>query len=145
MHWPWDRRRPQRSRPRAEACAALADLELPRYDLRVGGARYLTGDGVPHCLFDGSFEHSAGINGTDYALGFALALPPDWAGRFLYQGGGGPTGTVHSPTGESAMADTTARDRGFALTSSGGHKGSVWAGTFLEDQTAALNFAGWST
>lgn len=131
--------------PGADACAALGDLSLPGYDLQIASARHVTDDGVPHCLLEGSFEHRTGINGKEYALGFAISLPDDWTGRFLYQGGGGLNGTVNPPVGVVAMGDTNARDRGFAVISSdSGHKGVVWDGSFREDQIAALNFAGWS-
>ena len=128
-----------------DACAALSDLSLPGYDLQIDSARHVTDDGVPHCLVEGSFEHRKGINGKDYALGFAISLPDDWSGRFLYQGGGGMNGTVNPPVGGVATGGTNARDRGIAVISSdSGHQGMVWDSTFKEDQIASLNFAGWS-
>ena len=131
--------------PGAATCAALADLSLSGYDLQIDSARHVTDDGVPHCLLEGSFEHRTGVDGKDYALGFAMSLPDDWSGRFLYQGGGGLNGTVNPPVGEVAMGGVNARDRGFAVISSdSGHKGQVWDGSFRADQIASLNFAGWS-
>ncbi len=131
--------------PGPDACAAIAGLSLSGYDLMIDAASHVTDKGLPHCLIEGSFEHRTGINGKDYALGFAIALPDAWTGRLLYQGGGGLNGTVNPPLGETAAGDKSALDRGFAVISSdSGHKGQVWDGTFREDQIASLNFAGWS-
>ena len=58
-----------------------------------------------------------GADGKDYAIGFALALPDDWNGRFLLQGGGGLNGSVRPPTGPVATGDRPALARGFAVLS----------------------------
>lgn len=131
--------------PGAKACADMSGFSLPDYDLKIENATHVMDDGVPHCLVEGSFEHRTGVGGKDYALGFAISLPDEWSGRFLYQGGGGLNGTVNPPVGEAGMGGKNARDRGFAVISSdSGHKGQVWDGSFRADQIAALNFAGWS-
>jgi hypothetical protein len=38
---------------------------------------------------DGVIDRRVGTAGTTYGIGFAIALPDDWNGRFLFQGGGG--------------------------------------------------------
>jgi len=53
--------------------------------------------------------------GTSYGIGFALALPEEWNGRFLMQGGGGLNGSVQNPLGTSAAGDRPALARGFAV------------------------------
>ncbi|RVV99893.1 tannase/feruloyl esterase family alpha/beta hydrolase [Mesobaculum littorinae] len=123
----------------AEACAGFTaampdypDLTFTTSHVDAGRAR---------CLIEGSFERRSGVGG-DYALGFALALPDDWNGRFLYQGGGGLNGTVRPPEGAAAAGETSAVDRGFAVVSSdSGHQGAVFDPSFQADQIAALNFA----
>lgn len=127
----------------ADACAAAASLELPGYDLRIDSAEQVEGDGAAHCLVQGSFEHRTGADGKDYAIGFAVALPDEWSGRFLVQGGGGLNGVVRPPDGPTATGDQTALARGFAVIShDSGHQGEVWDSSFKADQLATLNFAG---
>jgi feruloyl esterase len=81
--------------------------------------------------------------GTSYGIGFALALPEAWNGRFLMQGGGGLNGSVGNPVGTSAAGDRSALARGFAVVSTDtGHTGSGgFDGTFQQDQQASLDFA----
>jgi hypothetical protein len=137
-----------------DACAALKALELPDLDLDIeraehvdaqaAGGRATGGDrgALPaHCRIDGAFEHRVGVDGRDYAIGFALALPDEWNGRFLFQGGGGLNGTVRPPVGAQAAGDTPALARGFAVVSTdSGHRGAVFDSSFFADQQAMLNF-----
>ena len=129
----------------APDCAAAANLSLPGYDLTIDSAAPVADGPVPHCLVQGAFEHRTGADGKPYAIGFAIALPDDWQGRFLVQGGGGLNGVVRPPLGDTAAGDRPALARGFAVLShDSGHKGEVWDGSFRADQIATLNFAGWS-
>lgn len=129
----------------AEACAAMADVALAGQDLLVSKAERVEGNGSGHCLVEGSFEHRTGADGKDYAIGFAIALPDDWNGRFLVQGGGGLNGVVRPPVGPVAAGEANALQRGFAVIShDSGHKGEPWDPSFKADQIATLNFAGWS-
>jgi hypothetical protein len=95
----------------------------------------------PHCHIAGSFEHRTGIGGRAYAIRFALNLPDDWNGRFLFQGGGGLNGSVGEPVGSVASGSEPALARGFAVVSTdSGHEGSAFDGSFFADQQAMLNF-----
>jgi Tannase and feruloyl esterase len=96
----------------------------------------------PYCGAEGDFERRVGFGGVRYAIGFAVALPDRWNGRFLFQGGGGFNGSVLPPLGTAAAGDTPALARGFAVVSTdSGHKGAVFDPAFFKDQEAALNFA----
>lgn len=130
---------------RAETCTAMAAATLPGYDLKVASAEHVTDENGAHCLVKGSFEHRKGADGKDYAVGFAVALPDNWSGRFLVQGGGGLNGVVRPPVGPTAAGSKTALSRGFAVIShDSGHQGEAWDASFKLDQIASLNFAGWA-
>jgi len=95
-----------------------------------------------YCRVDGIVDPRKGLNAVAYGIGFALALPENWNGRFLLQGGGGLNGSVGMPLGAQAAGNTPALARGYAVISmDSGHqgKGSFDAG-FMEDQKAALDF-----
>ncbi len=93
------------------------------------------------CHVEGAIDQRTGVDGKPYAIGFALALPDAWNGRFLFQGGGGLNGSVALPLGSQAAGDMPALARGFAVvTTDSGHKGSVFDGSFFRDQEASLNF-----
>ncbi|WP_226632714.1 tannase/feruloyl esterase family alpha/beta hydrolase [Novosphingobium profundi] len=95
-----------------------------------------------HCRIEGIINARTGADGKDYGIGFAMALPDDWTGRFLLQGGGGLNGSVKPPVGPVASDGTPALARGFAVIShDSGHKGAVFDDSFLADQRAALDFA----
>jgi feruloyl esterase len=87
-------------------------------------------------------DQRVGVDGKSYAIGFAVALPDRWNGRFLYQGGGGLNGSIRPPLGSQAAGEVPALARGFAVVSTdSGHQGAVFDPSFLKDQEAALNFA----
>jgi pimeloyl-ACP methyl ester carboxylesterase len=127
-------------------CAALLAFRIPGVALEIRKAEAVPVGPAPaipyappieatlpaHCRVEGVIEPRTGRNGRPYAIGFAVALPDEWNGRFLFQGGGGLNGMVAEPLGEVASGDTPALARGFAVvtTDSG----------FFEDQQAALNF-----
>jgi hypothetical protein len=95
-----------------------------------------------NCRVDGVIDPRTGVDGKPYAIGFAIALPDHWNGRFLYQGGGGLNGSIRPPLGATAEGDVPALARGFAVVSTdSGHKGAVFDASFMKDQEAALNFA----
>ena len=52
-----------------------------------------------HCRVDGVIDERTGRDGKPYGIGFAVALPANWNGRFLFQGGGGLNGSVQPPLG----------------------------------------------
>ena len=94
-----------------------------------------------YCRVDGVIDRRTGAEGKPYGIGFALALPDQWNGRFLFQGGGGLNGNVAPPLGAQAAGDTPALARGFAVvTTDSGHKAGVFDGSFFRDQQASLDF-----
>jgi hypothetical protein len=95
-----------------------------------------------YCRVDGVIDERIGAGGKPYAIGFAIALPEKWNGRFMMQGGGGLNGSVATPLGSSAAGDTTALQRGFAVvTTDTGHQGAHgFDASFFSDQEATLNF-----
>jgi pimeloyl-ACP methyl ester carboxylesterase len=93
------------------------------------------------CQVEGMIDQRTGADGKPYGIGFALALPDQWNGRFLFQGGGGLNGSVALPLGSQAAGETPALARGFAVvTTDSGHKGNVFDGSFFRDQQASLDF-----
>ena len=93
------------------------------------------------CSVDGIIGARTGADGKPYGIRFELAMPKQWNGRLLYQGGGGLNGSVQPPLGAAAAGDTPALARGFAVvTSDSGHEGAVFDSSFLRDQQAALDF-----
>jgi feruloyl esterase len=96
----------------------------------------------PYCSVTGVINQRTGAGGKTYGIGFALALPEQWGGRFLLMGGGGLNGSVAPPYGPVAAGKLPALARGFAVVShDSGHKGAVFDDSFSKDQRAALDFA----
>jgi hypothetical protein len=94
-----------------------------------------------HCRVDGIIGAHTGRDGKAYGIRFAVAMPAQWNGRLLYQGGGGLNGSVQLPLGAAAAGDSPALNRGFAVVSSdSGHEGAVFDASFMADQQAALDF-----
>ena len=140
------------------ACAALMQLQVPGVALIVTKTEWLaSGSPVPggrggapavtnlpaYCRLDGVIDRRTGAAGVTYGIGFALALPENWNGRFLFQGGGGLNGSVQPPLGGSAAAGNSGLSRGFAVVSTDtGHQGrGGFDGSFRQDQQASLDFA----
>src|SRR5947209_2733552 len=99
-----------------------------------------------HCRVDGVINRRKGIEGQEFGIGFAVALPETeaWNGDFIMQGGGGGNGVVAYPTGASYAADRPALSRGFAVASTDtGHKARTgpFDFSFMRDQQAYLDFA----
>jgi pimeloyl-ACP methyl ester carboxylesterase len=140
-----------RAQSQEAACSALAGWTGGARDLQISEARFYADRSVrgpggnqtlpPHCHVAGSFEHRTGVNGVEYAIGFAINLPEDWNGRFLFQGGGGLNGAVREPIGATAAGTRSALARGFAVVSTdSGHTGGGFDASFMADQQALLNF-----
>ncbi|MET0280229.1 MAG: tannase/feruloyl esterase family alpha/beta hydrolase [Steroidobacteraceae bacterium] len=134
-------------------CAALAQFQAPGISLQISAAALQPAGTLPgmpgaapvavpaHCRVDGQFDARTGTDGKPYAIRFAVAMPVQWNGRFLMQGGGGLNGSVGAPLGATAAGDQNALARGFAVASTdSGHAGSVFDGAFFADQQAALDF-----
>lgn len=136
------------------ACEAMRSVTLDGFDMQVTAAGYHrqrtlpAGPGggpaatlPPHCHIEGEIDRRNGADGRSYALRFAVNLPDDWNGRFLFQGGGGLNGSLAEPLGAQASGGTPALQRGFAVVSTdSGHEGAVFDSSFMADQEAALNF-----
>ncbi|MFC4255822.1 tannase/feruloyl esterase family alpha/beta hydrolase [Altererythrobacter xixiisoli] len=137
-------------------CKAMASFQL-RPGVTIISAKLIPatsgsaapGPGAPptpalpaHCMVEGTIDPHTGADGTAYAIGFALALPSEWNGRFLMQGGGGLNGSVRPPIGAAAAGRVPALARGFAVIShDSGHKGEGFDDSFMADQRAGLDFA----
>jgi pimeloyl-ACP methyl ester carboxylesterase len=99
-----------------------------------------------HCRVDGVINHRKRVDGQEFGIGFAIALPDKaaWNGDFMMQGGGGGNGVVAYPTGANYAGDKPALVRGFAVASTDtGHKAKTgpFDFTFMRDQQAYLDFA----
>jgi feruloyl esterase len=96
-----------------------------------------------YCRLDGVIDRRVGAANVTYGIGFALALPENWNGRFLLQGGGGLNGSVQAPLGASAAGGNPGLARGFAVASTDtGHQGmGGFDASFMQDQQASLDFA----
>src|SRR5215510_6043592 len=89
----------------AAACSALMQLQIPGLALSITKAEWFPAGSTPpaggpaapasslklpaYCRLDGVLDRRTGSDGKSYGIGFALALPGEWNGRFLFQGGGG--------------------------------------------------------
>lgn len=142
----------------AAACAALTSLTIPGLELSITKAEWFpAGAPLPpagpnaqapqfklpaFCRLDGTLDGRTGADGRPYGIGFALALPAEWNGRFLQQGGGGLNGNVGFPLGAQGSAGTPALARGFAVVSTDtGHRGTGFDASFMREQQASLDFA----
>lgn len=138
-------------------CEDLTQFKMEGYSIVVNKARIVQEgrlspnafgapvyDGVmpEYCRVDGEIDKRIGHEGKPYAIGFAIAMPKNWNGRFMFQGGGGLNGSVSDPVG--AQGDgPPALARGFAVISSDtGHKsaGMAFDSSFFADQEALMNF-----
>lgn len=143
-----------------QKCADLVNLHIPGTKMTITKAQEvpmtppgtlhaasITGEAIPvaippYCRAEGVIDQRAGFDNKPYAIGFAIALPDNWNGRFLFQGGGGLNGSITPPLGGQAAGDAPALARGFAVVSTDtGHKGAVFDAAFMKDQLADLNFA----
>ncbi|HZF15589.1 MAG TPA: tannase/feruloyl esterase family alpha/beta hydrolase [Steroidobacteraceae bacterium] len=138
-----------------KSCDSLNSFTLPGLSLAITKTEQLPAGPPPvfpftppfegtipaRCLVTGVIEKRTGHGGKPYGIEFSVALPDEWNGRFLFQGGGGFNGTLYPPLGFYASGHQLAIERGFAVVSTdGGHKGAVFDGAFFEDQEATLNF-----
>ncbi|HEY0681787.1 MAG TPA: tannase/feruloyl esterase family alpha/beta hydrolase [Steroidobacter sp.] len=135
-------------------CVSLTALKIPGYDITIKQAAVVPASPPPastigspegtlpsYCRVDGAIDERTGSDGKPYAIGFAVALPENWNGRFLFQGGGGLNGSVRLPIGSTAAGTKPALARGYAVVSTdSGHKGEGFDTSFFKEQEAALNF-----
>ncbi len=141
----------------AAACAARTLLQVPGVSLTITKAEWIPAGSTPpgrgttasnvklpaYCRLDGIIDRRTGAGGATYGIGFAIALPQNWNGRFLLQGGGGLNGSVQAPMGASGAGNDPGLARGFAVASTDtGHEGrGGFDGSFMQDQQANLDFA----
>lgn len=132
----------------AQPCAALKKFSMDEHRVVIRDAKDIPAsapDMTPalpaHCRVDGVIDERTGRDGKPYGIGFAVALPANWNGRFLFQGGGGLNGSVQPPLGAGYAGERSALARGFAVASTdSGHKSTGFDGSFFRDQKAALDF-----
>jgi hypothetical protein len=139
----------------AGACSDLTEFKVPGIVMEITRAVRVPPGKAPaipnqtssdallpaYCRADGVIDKRIGRDGKPYAIGFAIALPENWNGRFLFQGGGGLNGTVRPPVG-MRNTETPALAEGFAVVSTDtGHQSeAAFDNSFFRDQQAALNF-----
>jgi feruloyl esterase len=77
----------------AQSCASLSKFSMPqdrvviRQTQDVAASAPGVSPAVPaHCRVDGVIDERTGRDGKSYGIGFAVALPVNWNGRFLFQG-----------------------------------------------------------
>src|SRR5262252_4647841 len=126
----------------ALACADMMTFQTSGASVSITKAEKPADNLPTRCRVDGVLDQRTGAGGKTYGIGFALSLPDNWNGRFLFQGGGGLNGSVQNPVGAQAAGDASALARGFAVvTTDTGHKGTGgFDSSFMEDQEAALEF-----
>jgi feruloyl esterase len=132
----------------ASSCATLTKFSMPDHRVVIRQSQDIPASAagvapsVPaHCRVDGVINERVGRDGKPYGIGFAVALPANWNGRFLFQGGGGLNGSVQPPVGGAYAGEKSALMRGFAVASTdSGHHGEGFDASFLRDQQAALDF-----
>jgi Tannase and feruloyl esterase len=141
------------------ACADLANLKIDNVEITKSAAvpagvtvppPYPGAPGIgpltAHCRIDGVINRRKGVDGEEFGIGFAVALPEKnaWNGDFMMQGGGGGNGVVAYPAGASYTGEKPALVRGFAVASTDtGHKAKTgpFDFSFMRDQQAYLDFA----
>ncbi len=139
------------------ACADLKNLKITGVDI-TESVPVPAGAVVPasfppyaghlpaHCRVVGIIDPRKGVDGQEYGIGFAVALPEKdaWNGDLMMQGGGGGDGVLYYPAGDSYAGDRPALNRGFAVVSTdSGHqsKHGAFDFSFMRDQLAYLDFA----
>ena len=138
-------------------CAGLKSITLTGHTVSVSKAEMMPAGKAPaapvpgappgadlpaRCLVEGMIDQRMGAAGKSYGVGFAVALPEAWNGRFLFQGGGGLDGVLNPPVGAIASGGKPALARGFAVagTDSGHQSKSGFDATFFADQQATVDF-----
>lgn len=142
----------------SNACSALAKFTIPGTAVVITKAQMILAGPAPaiprmpsyngllpaHCRVDGVINHRTGVEGKEFGIGFALALPENWNHDFMMQGGAGANGFIAPPVGGQAAGKTPGLVRGFAVASTDtGHttSGAIFDFSFMKDQQAALDFA----
>jgi len=141
----------------ADSCASLLNFKAPGVEISKA-ASIAAGSTAPdpftappqtlalpaYCRVEGVIHRRTGVGGEEFGIEFVLAMPEQWNGDFLMQGGAGGDGIVHPPIGLTASGDKPALMRGYAVVSTdAGHKSRHGAFDFgfMKDQQAYLDFA----
>lgn len=143
----------------SSGCAELASLKVGNVEL-TKAEMVPAGTSIPpaypgapaigplpaHCLVEGIIDRRKGVDGQEFGVGFAIALPePEaWNHDFMMQGGGGGNGVISYPAGAGYAGNAPALARGFAVASTDtGHKAKTgpFDFSFMRDQQAYLDFA----
>ncbi len=140
----------------ADSCTGLIAVKLPGVEITkvtpvaAGSTEpnpYGPGHSAPipaYCRVEGVINRRTGVGGEEFGINFALAMPANWNGDFLMQGGGGGNGIVMAPLGLNAAGESPGLMRGFAVVSTDtGHKShnGPFDFGFMKDQQAYLDFA----
>src|SRR5262249_48750197 len=102
----------------------------------------------PYCRVEGVFDARTGADGKSYGVKFALGLPENWSGQFLFSGGGGLDGNLFDPVGTvnsvgligTGGKPGLVRGMAVATTDSGHTSAGGFDATFFADQQATLDF-----
>jgi len=140
----------------ADSCSALNNMKMDGVEI-TGAIKVAANSPLPssyppytgllpaHCRVEGMIHRRKGVDGVEYGIGFAVALPAKnvWNGDFMMQGGGGSNGIINYPAGNSYAGDKSALERGFAVVSTDtGHSSRTgFDFSFMRDQQAYLDFA----
>src|SRR5438477_1217409 len=101
----------------AKQCVDLTRFQMPGATIEITRAEIVAAGQAPagrggpgpmlpaHCRVNGIVDKRTGPDGKTYGIRFAVALPENWTGNFLQQGGGGLNGTVGEPIGNQAVGD----------------------------------------
>jgi Tannase and feruloyl esterase len=135
----------------SKTCADLTKFQLPgvavtlikSQQIPAGTSAQTAPVALPaYCRADGIIDQRTGAAGKRYAIGFAIGLPDNRNGRFLFQGGGALNGTIQEPLGKQSAGAVPALARGFAVVATdAGHQASPFDPSFFHDQEASLNFS----
>ncbi|HKW17970.1 MAG TPA: tannase/feruloyl esterase family alpha/beta hydrolase [Terriglobales bacterium] len=140
----------------AKSCADLMNFKAPHVEItRAAAVPAGTTEAIPwnqnrtaalpaYCKVEGVINRRVGVDGEEFGINFALAMPENWNGDFLMQGGAGSNGVVMPPLGLNAAGDTPGLIRGFATVSTDTGHTSRHPGFdfgFVKDQQAYLDFA----
>jgi feruloyl esterase len=140
-----------------DSCASVANFKAPGVEI-TKAASIAAGSKEPvpftapaqflvlpaYCRVEGVIHRRKGVGGEEFGIQFALAMPEQWNGDFLMQGGAGGNGIVYPPLGLVAAGDKPALMRGYAVVSTDtGHKShnGTFDFGFMKDQQAYLDFA----
>ena len=139
-----------------DSCTTLMDVKVPGVEI-TKSAHVEAGSTEPipwnqsrsaplpaYCRVEGVISRRTGVGDEEFEITFALAMPDQWNGDFLMQGGGGSNGIVLAPLGLNAAGDNPGLIRGFAVASTDtghqSHRPGFDFG-FMRDQQAYLDFA----